>query len=77
MGNRVREFFQTNRGKRAALWLIFFLFWGGSVAYIMYISVYFESVNLSGRQIGVLTSIPFFINLISSVAFGFLSDISK
>jgi len=56
--------------------MAFFLFWGGAAAVLPYIAVYFESVHLSGRQIGQLTSIPFFISLISSVAFGFLSDVS-
>ena len=72
-----KRFFNSVKGKRLALWLMYFLFWAGAAAYLPYISVYFESVNLSGRQIGQLSSIPFFIALISSVTFGFLSDVSK
>ncbi len=80
--NRGREktkkaFFQSPRGKRVAMWLAYFLFWGGSAAFLAYISLFYESVNLSGRQIGQLSSIPFFISLISSVVFGFLSDTSR
>jgi len=71
------KFFRSPHGKRIALWLAYFLFWGGSAAFMAYISLYYESVNLSGRQIGQLSSIPFFVTLISSVAFGFISDTSR
>lgn len=70
-------FFASPKGKRAILWLTFFLFWGGAAAVLPFISVYYESVNLSGSQIGQLNSIPFFVTLISSITFGFLSDVSK
>lgn len=72
-----QKFFRSPRGKQIAMWLAYFLFWGGSAAFMAYISLYYESVNLSGRQIGQLSSIPFFISLISSAAFGFLSDTSR
>jgi MFS family permease len=71
------SFFKTARGKQIAMWLSYFLYWGGSAAFMAYISLYYESVNLSGRQIGQLSSIPFFISLVSSVVFGFLSDTSR
>jgi MFS transporter, PPP family, 3-phenylpropionic acid transporter len=71
------SFFKSPEGKRIAMWLAFFLYWGGSAAFMAYIALYYESVNLSGRQIGQLTSIPFFISLVSSVVFGFLSDTSR
>jgi len=71
------NYFSTARGKQIAMWLSYFLYWGGSAAFMAYISLYYESVNLSGRQIGQLSSIPFFISLVSSVVFGFLSDTSK
>jgi len=74
---RLRAYFASQKGKRASLWLTFFLFWGGAAAVLPFISVYYESVNLSGSQIGQLNSIPLFVTLISSVAFGFLSDVSK
>lgn len=75
--SRSLTFFGSPKGKRVSLWLTFFLFWGGAAAILPYIALYFEGINLSGRQIGQLTSIPFFITLISSVIFGFLSDITK
>ena len=70
-------FFKSPKGKRIAMWMASFLYWGGSAAFFAYIALYYESVNLSGRQIGQLTSIPFFISLVSSVVFGFLSDTSR
>ncbi len=75
--SRLHVFFASPKGKRAILWLTFFLFWGGAAAVLPFISVYYESVNLSGSQIGQLNSIPFFVTLISSITFGFLSDVSK
>jgi len=53
-------FLHSHKGKRTVLWLIYFLFWRGAAAVLPYISIYFESVNLSGRQIEQLFSIPFF-----------------
>lgn len=73
----LRTFLTSHKGKRTALWLTYFLFWSGAAAILPYISVYYESVNLPGRQIGQLSSIPYFITLISSVTFGFISDASK
>ena len=70
-------FFKSRKGRSVALWLSYFIFWGGAAAILPYIAVYFESINLSGRQIGQLTSIPFFVVMISSVAFGFIADLSK
>lgn len=75
--SRLHAFFASLKGKRAILWLTFFLFWGGAAAVLPFISVYYESVNLSGSQIGQLNSIPLFVTLISSITFGFLSDVSK
>ena len=75
--SKLRVYFASPKRKRVSLWLTFFLFWGGAAAVLPFISVYYESVNLSGSQIGQLNSIPLFVTLISSVAFGFLSDVSK
>jgi len=75
--SRLRAYFSSPKGKRAILWMTYFLFWSGSAAVMPFISVYYESVHLSGMQIGQLNSIPLFMTLISSVAFGFLSDVSK
>ena len=74
---RLRVFFNTPKGTRTSLWLTYFIYWAGAAAFLPYISVYYESVDLKGTQIGQLNSIPFFISLISSVGFAFLSDVSK
>ena len=59
------------------MWVAFFIFWGGAASVLGFSAVYYESVGLAGSQIGQLNSIPLFITLLSSVVFGFLSDISK
>jgi len=59
------------------LWLSFFIYWAGAAAVLPYLSVYFESAALKGTQIGQLSSIPYFVSMISSVLFAFLSDVSK
>jgi len=71
---RIQTHFATPAGKRLALWLAFFIFWAGAASYLPYIGVYYESVGLKGGQIGQLNSIPYFITLISSILFAFLSD---
>ncbi|MDK2980245.1 MAG: transporter, family, 3-phenylpropionic acid transporter [Chloroflexota bacterium] len=74
---RGKAFFGTPRGIQLNLWVSYFIFWGGAAAFMPYISVYYESVGLKGSQIGQLSSIPFFISMISSILFAFLSDVSK
>jgi PPP family 3-phenylpropionic acid transporter len=73
----LKGFSSSPRGKQIILWVAFFLFWGGAAAVLPYITLYYESIGLSGRQIGQLSSIPFFVGLASSVTFGFLSDVSR
>ena len=72
--SRIRAFFRTPRGARIGMWLSYFIYWAGAAAVLPFMSVFFESVNLKGGQIGQLNSIPFFVSLISSVGFAFLSD---
>jgi MFS family permease len=74
---RLRAFFKTPRGIQVNLWLSYFIYWAGAAAILPYISVYFEEVNLRGTQIGILTSIPYLVTMISSVIFAFFSDVSK
>ena len=59
------------------MWLAFFVFWAGAAAYMPFISVYYESVNLKGAQIGQLNSIPYFVSFVSSIFFAFLSDVTR
>jgi len=74
---QIRQFFNTPKGIQTSLWLLFFVYWGGAAAVLPYIGVYYESVGLKGSQIGFLNSIPYFVSMISSVIFAFLSDVSK
>jgi len=77
LSKQIRAFFHTPKGIQTSLWLSFFVYWGGAAAVLPYIGVYYESVGLKGSQIGLLNSIPYFISMISSVVFAFLSDVSK
>jgi len=67
-------FFHTLKGTQSGLFLAEMFFWAGMAAVVPYISVYFESIQLNGGQIGQLRSIPQFVLLVSSVGFAFLSD---
>ena len=75
--SRARAFINTPKGAQANLWLAYFIYWAGAAAILPYISVYYESVNLKGTQIGQLSSIPFFVSMVSSILLAFLSDVSK
>ncbi len=75
--SRARSFFNTPKGAQINLWLAYFIYWAGAAAVLPYISVYYESVNLKGTQIGQLSSIPFFVSMVSSIILAFLSDVSK
>ena len=75
--SRARAFINTSKGAQVNLWLAYFIYWAGAAAILPYISVYYESVNLKGTQIGQLSSIPFFVSMVSSILLAFLSDVSK
>jgi PPP family 3-phenylpropionic acid transporter len=74
---RIKHFVNTPRGAGISMWVAYFIFWGGGAAVLPYISVYYDSIALRGSQIGTLNSIPYFISLISSITFAFLSDVSR
>ncbi len=74
---RAKEYLQTSRGRQVSMWMAFFIFWCGAAAYLPYISVYYESINLKGGQIGQLNSIPYFVSFFSSIIFAFLSDVTR
>jgi PPP family 3-phenylpropionic acid transporter len=75
--NRAKEYLHTPKGRQLSMWLAFFIFWCGAAAYLPYISVYYESVNIKGSQIGQLNSIPYFVSFFSSIVFAFLSDVTR
>ena len=71
---RINTFFRTPRGTRAVLWGTFFLYWAGQAPFIPFIGLYYESINLSGVQIGQLGSIRSLVSFASSILLAFLSD---
>ena len=71
---RISTFFRTPRGTRAVLWGTFFLYWAGQAPFIPFIGLYYESINLSGVQIGQLGSIRSLVSFVSSILLAFLSD---
>ena len=71
---RISTFFRTPRGTRAVLWGTFFLYWAGQAPFIPFIGLYYESINLSGVQIGQLGSIRSLVSFASSILLAFLSD---
>jgi PPP family 3-phenylpropionic acid transporter len=74
---RANEYLHTPPGRQLSMWMAFFVFWCGAAAFLPYIGVYYESVNLKGGQIGQLNSIPYFVSFFSSIIFAFLSDVTR
>jgi PPP family 3-phenylpropionic acid transporter len=75
--NRLKEYLHTPPGRQLSMWMAFFVFWCGAAAFLPYLGVYYESVNLKGSQIGQLNSIPYFVSFFSSIIFAFLSDVTR
>ncbi len=74
---RIKEFFRSPRGTLAGLWIAFFLYLSGMGAFIPYVGLYYESINLRGGQIGQLGSIRSLVAFISSILLAFLSDVLR
>lgn len=55
----------------------YFLFWFAAAAFLPYLSVYYESHDFTGEQIGLLISIPYMVTAASSFLFGFVADLIK
>ena len=71
---RIKSFFRTPRGTRAGLWGAYFLYWASLAPFIPFVGLYYESINLSGAQIGGLSSIRSLVSFASSILLAFLSD---
>jgi len=71
---QTKAFFRTPRGTRAGLWGAYFLYWASLAPFIPYVSLYYESINLTGTQIGQLGSIRSLVSFASSILLAFLSD---
>jgi len=74
---RIKDYFSSPRGTRAGLWTTYFLYWASLAPFILFVALYFESIHLSGSQIGMLSSIRSLVSLISSVLLAFLTDVLR
>jgi MFS transporter, PPP family, 3-phenylpropionic acid transporter len=74
---RIKTFITSPTGRRINLWLSFFLFWGAIASFIPYLSLYYDSIGLSGTQIGTLNSVRAALSFISAIAIAFLSDVLR
>ncbi|MDK2982431.1 MAG: transporter, family, 3-phenylpropionic acid transporter [Chloroflexota bacterium] len=65
------------KGRYFSLVNAYFLYWFAAAAFVPYMSVYYESRGLAGKQIGLLISIPYMVTAASSFLFGYLADLIK
>jgi PPP family 3-phenylpropionic acid transporter len=72
--SKLSQYFRSRRGAPVGMWLANFIYWGALANVLPYMGILFESVGLKGGQIGQLNSIPFFVSLVSSILFAFISD---
>jgi MFS transporter, PPP family, 3-phenylpropionic acid transporter len=75
--NRIKEFFASPKGRVSGLWLSYFLYWGSIAPFIPYVGLYYESVGLSGTQIGTLNSVRALVSFVSAIAIAFLTDLLR
>lgn len=74
---RVKAFIASSAGRRINLWFSFFLFWGAIASFIPYLSLYYDSIGLTGTQIGTLNSVRAALSFITAIAIAFLSDVLR
>jgi predicted MFS family arabinose efflux permease len=74
---RVKAFIASPAGRRINLWFSFFLFWGAIASFIPYLSLYYDSIGLTGTQIGTLNSVRAALSFITAIAIAFLSDVLR
>ena len=55
----------------------YILYWSAAAAFLPYMSVYYESKGLTGKQIGLLISIPYLVTMLSSFLLSYLTDLIK
>jgi predicted MFS family arabinose efflux permease len=75
--NRIKDFFASPKGRLSGLWLSYFLYWGSIAPFIPYVGLYYESVGLSGTQIGTLNSVRALVSFVSAIAIAFLTDLLR
>ncbi|MDO9546621.1 MAG: MFS transporter [Pelolinea sp.] len=75
--SRLTAFFRTPRGTLAGLWGAYFLYWGSLAPVVPFLGLYYESIGLSGSQIGQLGGLRSIISFVSAIALAFLSDVLR
>ena len=75
--SRIKDFFRTPHGILVSMWIAFFLFMASTASFVPYTSLYYESLDLPGWQIGQLGSIRNLVSLISSILLAFLTDVLR
>jgi PPP family 3-phenylpropionic acid transporter len=55
----------------------YFIFFAAASALLPFLALYYEQLGLSGRQIGLLTSIPFWMTMLSASLWGGLADATQ
>jgi len=74
---RIKDYFRTPRGILVSMWIAFFLFMASVASFMPYSSLYYESLNLPGWQIGQLGSIRNLVAFTSSILLAFLTDVFR
>lgn len=63
--------------QRAIFRVLYFFYWAAVASLIPFLSLYLHDRGLSGRQIGLLLSMPYLATILSPVGFGFLLDFTR
>jgi len=74
---RITTYFKKPTGRIVGLWLSYFLYWGSIAPFIPYVSIYYDSIGLTGTQIGALSSVRSIVSFASAIAIAFLSDVLR
>jgi len=75
--NRIKDYFASPKGRLSGLWLSYFFYWGSIAPFIPYVGLYYDSVGLSGNQIGALNSVRAIVSFVSAIAIAFLTDLLR
>jgi len=75
--NRIKDYFASPKGRLSGLWLSYFFYWGSIAPFIPYVGLYYDSVGLSGNQIGALNSVRAIVSFVSAIAIAFLTDVLR
>jgi oligosaccharide:H+ symporter len=71
---RIQAYFSTPKGRVIGLWWTYFIYWGALAPFVPYVSLYYESIGLTGTQIGQMSAVRSIISFISAILLAFLSD---